>query len=88
MFDEIAPRFEGQVEFRSIHIGQEEELAAQYKILLIPTVLFFDAGGSEIFRNVGFLNAQQLVAKLRELKLIPAERRKPAGTNRPSQDES
>jgi thioredoxin 1 len=73
VFAEIAPRFVEQVEFRFVHIGQEEVLAAQYKILLIPTVIFFDAGGSEVFRNVGLLQAQDLVAKFRELGLIPPD---------------
>ncbi len=73
VFDEIAPRFEEQIEFRFVHIGKEEDLAAQYKILLIPTVIFFDSGGSEVFRNVGLLKAQELVAKFRNLGLIPPE---------------
>jgi thiol-disulfide isomerase/thioredoxin len=72
-FDEIAPHFEGQIDFRFVHIGKEENLAAHYKILLIPTVIFFDVGGSEIFRNVGLFDAQELVAKFRDLGLIPPE---------------
>ncbi|MBE0617129.1 MAG: thioredoxin family protein [Proteobacteria bacterium] len=55
---------------RFVHIGKEEEVAAAYKVLLIPTLAFFDAQGREVFRNVGQMEHDEMVAKARELGLI------------------
>ncbi len=67
VFDALAPRYEGQARFRFVHIGREEDMAARYKVLLIPTVVIFDAQGREVFRHVGLVEAPALEAKLREV---------------------
>ena len=55
---------------RFVHIGKEEELADAYKVLLIPTIVIFDARGKEVFRNVGLMPYDVLTGKLKELKLL------------------
>jgi thioredoxin 1 len=55
---------------RFVHIGKEEALAKAHKVLLIPTIVIFDAQGREVFRNVGFLPYETISGKLRELKLL------------------
>jgi len=59
-----------RVLLKFVHVGEEEELAASYKVLLIPTVAYFDAQGREVFRNVGKMEHDEMVAKARELGLI------------------
>jgi thioredoxin-related protein len=39
-------------------------------VLLIPTVLFFDADGNEVFRHVGYLAPEQLEAEFRKAGLL------------------
>ena len=55
---------------RFVHIGKEEALAEAYKVLLIPTIVIFDARGMEVFRNVGLMPYDVLTGKLRELRLL------------------
>jgi thiol-disulfide isomerase/thioredoxin len=55
-FDALEPTVRGEMPFRFVHIGRDEELAGQYQGLLVPTVLFFDGGGSEVFRHAGYLS--------------------------------
>ena len=55
---------------RFVHIGKEEALAEAYKVLLIPTIVIFDARGTEVFRNVGLMPYDVLTGKLRELRLL------------------
>ncbi len=62
-FDALEPKYAGEMTFRFVHIGQEEEMAGEYKVLLIPTVLFFDTAGNEVFRNVGYLAPDALEAE-------------------------
>jgi len=59
-----------QVEFRMVYVDKEEELFKQYKIMLIPTQVFLDASGKEVDRHIGPLSKEEVLQKLRELKLI------------------
>ena len=68
-FEVLAPKYEGELVFRAVHIVQEEEMVGAYKVLLIPTVLFFDAAGNEVFRHVGYLDPAQLEAEFRKADL-------------------
>ena len=71
VFAEFAPQYEGKAAFRFVHIGREEDMAARYKVLLIPTVVIFDARGHEVFRHVGLVKAADLKAKIREVVAAP-----------------
>jgi len=59
-----------KVEFRMVYVDKEEELFKQYKIMLIPTQVFLDASGKEVDRHIGPLSKEEVLQKLRELKLI------------------
>ena len=62
-FAELQPKYAERMTFRFVHIGEQEEMAGQYRVLLIPTVLFFDGTGNEVFRHVGYLSSAQLEAQ-------------------------
>jgi thioredoxin 1 len=59
-----------QVEFRMVYSDEEKPLFEQYKIVLIPTQVFFDASGKEVDRHIGALPKEEVLQKLRELKFI------------------
>jgi thioredoxin-like negative regulator of GroEL len=65
--DEVGPQCDGKVDFKFVHVIEEVALAGSYQIFMIPTLVFLDAGGEEVFRNVGMLNADALRNKLEEL---------------------
>ncbi len=53
---------------------ENKELALSHKISSIPTQIFFDAEGKEIFRQTGFISEEQILAKWQELGvLFPAK---------------
>ena len=56
--------------FRFVHVGKEEQTAADCKILLIPAIVFYDRKGKEVFRNVGFLDYDAVLAKIKEVRLL------------------
>ena len=68
--EELRASLDGRVLLRFVHVGEEEALAEAYKVLLIPTLVFFDADGTEVFRNVGRMKRDAMLAKVRELGLI------------------
>jgi len=59
-----------RVEFRLVYADKEKPLFQQYKIMLIPTQVFLDASGKEVDRHMGPLTKEEVLQKLKELKLI------------------
>lgn len=59
-----------KAEIRFVHVGNEEALAEEYKILMIPAILFLDRAGREVFRNVGFMDHDALMKKIAETGLL------------------
>ncbi len=67
---ELKTSHSDQVEFRMVYVDKEGELFKQYKIMLIPTQVFLDASGKEVDRHIGPLSKEEVLQKLRDLKLI------------------
>ena len=59
-----------QVEFRMVYTDEEMPMFEKYKIVAIPTQVFFDASGKEVDRHVGALPKEEVIKKLKELKFI------------------
>jgi thioredoxin 1 len=64
---EISKEYAGKTEVLIIDVYKYQNLARQYKILLIPTLVFFDPKGKEVFRHLGPLDKEKIVAKLKEI---------------------
>jgi len=62
---EYAGRFD--VEFIDVGLRENQDLARRYGIRLIPTQIFFDAEGNELWRHEGFLGKDEILARWREL---------------------
>ena len=54
------------VQFYKVDIDEEMELANQYKIMTVPTLLFFK-DGKLVFQNSGVINRKQLESMLERL---------------------
>jgi thioredoxin 1 len=67
---ELKTSHSDQVEFRMVYVDKERPLFEQYKIMLIPTQIFLDASGKEVDRHIGPLTKEEVLQKLKELKLI------------------
>ena len=70
ILEAVKGQYSQQVEVRLIYVDQDRDLARQYKIMLIPTQVFVDASGQEVFRHLGLFPKDELVKKLQELKFI------------------
>ena len=67
LLKEIGSEYADKAKVLVIDISKNEELAREYKIQLIPTLVFFDAKGKEVFRHVGAWDKENIVAKLKEI---------------------
>lgn len=59
-----------QVEFRMVYADEARDLFRQYRIMLIPTQVFLNAEGQEVDRHIGPLTKEEVLEKLKDLKLI------------------
>jgi len=70
---ELTKDYAGQLEVVFIDVWKNRGEGARYGIQLIPTQIFFDAAGKELFRHEGFYAKKDILAKWAELgvKLAP-----------------
>ncbi len=54
-----------QVDFLDLSINTD--YAAQYNVRVIPTQIFYDSSGKELFRHEGFYSKEDILAKWKEL---------------------
>jgi thioredoxin 1 len=64
---EIGKEYAGKAEILVIDVYKYQNLAREHKIMLIPTLVFFDSKGKEVFRHLGVLDKEKIVAKLKEI---------------------
>ena len=64
---ELSKEYTGKVNVLVIDVYRYQGLAREYQIQLIPTLVFFDPRGKEVFRHVGAMEKEKISAKLREI---------------------
>ncbi|MBI3292489.1 MAG: thioredoxin [Elusimicrobia bacterium] len=66
ILDELAVKYQGKLAVGKVNVDEHQELAAQFGILNIPTLIFFK-GGQEVDRVVGVQPKSQLESKIQKL---------------------
>jgi len=69
ILDELTKEYRGifDVEFVDVWQPENKAVAQKHQIQSIPTQIFFDETGKEIWRHVGFISKEDLLAKWTEL---------------------
>jgi len=69
----LEKEYAGQLSVVFIDVWKSRGEGARYGIQVIPTQIFFDAAGKELFRHEGFYAKKDILAKWAELgvKLTP-----------------
>jgi len=64
---EIATEYSEKAKVLVIDVYKYQNLAREHKVLMLPTLVFFDSKGKETFRNVGLMEKEKIVGKLKEI---------------------
>ncbi len=64
---ELKAEYAGRMEVEFIDVWKNPGAGTPFKIKLIPTQIFFDASGKELFRHEGFFGKADILAKWKEL---------------------
>jgi thioredoxin 1 len=67
ILDALREEYAGQFDVVFIDIAKEPDAATPYRIRVIPTQIFYDAGGKELYRHMGFFSRDQILDKWRAL---------------------
>jgi thioredoxin 1 len=63
----LKKEYAGRMNVEFIDVWQNPDAAKPYGIEIIPTQIFFDAEGKELFRHVGFFGKEDILGKWKEL---------------------
>ena len=69
---ELRQAYAGKAVIEIINLDDHRDAADRYDLRVIPTQIFFDAAGSEVWRHEGFLSRDAIVARLEEMGVEPA----------------
>ena len=67
ILEEMKKDYAGTLEVEFIDVWKNPDAAKQYGIEVIPTQIFYDATGKELFRHIGFFAKADILAKWKEL---------------------
>jgi thioredoxin 1 len=67
ILEEMRVAYDGKAVIEFIDVNKDREATLKHKVTLIPTQIFFDTLGVEVFRHVGFFPADSIIAHFKTL---------------------
>ena len=67
ILEELEKEYTERAAILFIDVWENPEAGRKYGIQLIPTQIFYDAKGKEVFRHEGFMDKAAIVARLQKL---------------------
>lgn len=77
----LTNEFAGRLEVVFIDVWENRDAGRPYGIRIIPTQIFYDTTGQEIFRHEGYWSKEAILAKFKELGVELDAAPKAAGDN-------
>ncbi|MCL6630602.1 MAG: thioredoxin family protein [Armatimonadetes bacterium] len=66
VLEELSKEYKGQLRVEFIDVWENPEVAQKLNIRGIPTQIFYDAEGRELWRHEGFISKEDIIAKFAE----------------------
>lgn len=63
----LEKKYDGKATIVFIDVWKDRSQAKRFKIRAIPTQIFFDKEGKEVFRHVGFMSEKAIVQQLKKM---------------------
>ena len=67
ILEDLKKDYAGKMDVKFIDVWVNPDAAKPYGIEVIPTQIFYDADGKELFRHVGFFAKEDILTKWKEL---------------------
>jgi thioredoxin 1 len=70
ILEELKTEYAGILMVDFIDVWENPDEGKKYSIRMIPTQIFYDASGKELFRHEGFFSKADILAKWKELGIV------------------
>lgn len=80
ILDELRQEYAGRLEVVFVDVWKDPDAGRSYGVYSIPTQIFYDPAGRELFRHAGYLSKEEILATWRKLGI---DLEPPAGQVRP-----
>ena len=67
ILEELKKEYAGKMTVEFVDVWENEDAGKEYGVEMIPTQIFYDAEGQELFRHTGFFGKEDILGKWREL---------------------
>lgn len=67
ILEQLKTEYAGKLDMEFIDMWKNPDASKPYGIQVIPTQIFFDVTGKELFRHIGFFSKDDILAKWKEL---------------------
>jgi thioredoxin 1 len=67
ILEELKREYSGVADIEVIDLRHDSRAAREYRIRVIPTQVFFDTQGKEVWRHEGFMSKEAIKAKFKEM---------------------
>ena len=67
ILEKMEKRYEGKAAVIFIDVWEHREQASRFRIRAIPTQIFFDPSGKEVYRHVGFMGEEAITQVMEKL---------------------
>lgn len=67
VLEELKKEYAGRMNVEFIDVWKNPDAGKPYGIEMIPTQIFYDASGKELFRHTGFYGKEDILGKWKEL---------------------
>jgi thioredoxin len=71
ILEKMEKKYEGKAAVVFIDVWENREQAQRFRVRSIPTQIFFDAEGNEIYRHAGFMDEKDIVKNMAKLGVTP-----------------
>ena len=67
ILEELKVEYSGKFDVEFIDVWKDRSAGSKYGIRVIPTQIFFNADGKELYRHEGFYSKEEIIAKWKDL---------------------
>ena len=67
ILEKLEKSYKGRAEIIFIDVRENRSQGERFRIQFIPTQIFFDKTGQEVYRHVGFMSESDIVAQLEKI---------------------
>ncbi len=67
ILEALAAEYKDKLNVVIVEVDEHRDLTNQYRIMAIPTQIFFDGDSKEVTRHIGFWSKEEIHAQLKEM---------------------